>query len=463
MVNDMKIWINKCLENEKAGSFSDAIVFNISVPGKDGRIASNIREGWYQSLGTRMVSSICEDLYIIALAVFAVDKRVPRANVPDGWTRTLHLNIPVIEVERWRAVKPELEHMLTFLSGDIWTVDFRRAGDVRYRSIRKREPIRPACIESLESVALFSGGLDSFCGAYEFLSQGRNTAFVGFKEYGKLEYVQKDLMRGLDVSFPTVNKLLFTFTAKAYAPIGVEDPSAENTSRSRSFLFLCAAVCVADIIEKNIPVYIPENGFIGLNLPLTPSRSGSCSTRTTHPYFLKMFNNIISNIGILHDVSNPYAFMTKREMVQQFKDFPGFIDSISKTISCSHPCNGRWRGESQPENCGYCYPCLIRQSSLIDVDLPLEHYTYDSLSYNYIQSTTNAKCSDLVDLLSSVSVAIKSSDEELIKRIKKTGQLTTDEILAFLRLYKETIRDLIQLFSRDPELLRIMGIANATN
>lgn len=61
----------------------------------------------------------------------------------------------------------------------------------------------------------------------------------------------------------------------------------ENTSRGRSLLFLCAAVSIAGIMGKQVPVYIPENGFIGLNVALTNGRKGSCSTRTTAPLFFK--------------------------------------------------------------------------------------------------------------------------------------------------------------------------------
>ena len=50
-----------------------------------------------------------------------------------------------------------------------------------------------------------------------------------------------------------------------------------------------------------------------------------------------------------------------------------------------------------------------------------------------------------------------------MKRIKATGRLTQEETLAFLRLYKETIADLIRMLSVDPELLRIAGVDYATN
>lgn len=464
MVNNMKIWINKCIAEERATSFIDAITFNISVPGQGGRVASNIRDGWYRALGIQAVTPICEDLYIIALSVFATDKRIPRSKTPDNWTREVHLNVPVIMVDQWNFVKEELERMLSYLSGDLWHFTFRSCEiENRYKDNHVHAPARNTLLNRIDGVSLFSGGLDSFCGAYDFMMKGKNTVFVGFKEYGKLESVQRTLMDSLNCCFPDIVKLLFTFTARACCPLGTENLPPENTSRSRSFLFICAAICVAEVVGDDTPVYIPENGFIGLNLPLTMGRSGSCSTRTTHPYFIKMLNGILGKVGIQHEVINPFAFQTKREIVQQFIAAPGFLENIHKTISCSHPCNGRWQGKTEPENCGYCYPCLIRQSSLVGVLPPNEHYSYDVLSLDYLMNATNAKRSDFVDLLSSINEACLSTDEDLMKRIKATGRLTQEETHAFLRLYKETIADLIRMLSVDPELLRIAGVHYATN
>lgn len=454
----MKIWVNKCVESEISDEFSNALVFNISVPNKSGLITSNIREGWYRYLGIQSVSPIYEDLFILALSVFAADKRIPRSFSSDGWTRSIQLSLPVIEMEKWESTHTDIEKMLSYLSGDIWSIDFRKcSSEIRYQDKHKRPPTKAEYLNRIDGVSLFSGGLDSYCGAYDMLSQGKKIIFVGFKEYGKLENVQNEIMNHLKKLFPGNNQL-FSFTAKAYMPIGTKNLPAENTSRSRSFLFLSAAICIAGIVGKNIPVYIPENGFIGLNLPLTSGRKGSCSTRTTHPHFIKMLNGILEQVGISHEVINPYAFITKREMILKNKDSTGFLDCVDKTISCSHPCNTRWQGKSQPENCGYCYPCLIRKSSLLDISETGEHYTYNALSYEYIVNSSDAKHSDLVDLLTSVSIASKSSDQEIKQKIKSTGRLTQEETLAFLRLYKSTINDLIELFSCDPSLLRIMGI-----
>ena len=460
----MKIWINKCIVEGKAESFIDALTFNISVPGQGGVAASNIRDGWYRILGVQTMTPICEDLFIIALSVFATDKRIPRSRTTDNWTRELHLNIPVIAIDRWNSVKEEVERTLTYLSGDLWHFTFRSCGiENRYKDNHAHAPVRNALLDEVNGVSLFSGGLDSFCGAYDFMMKGKNTVFVGFKEYGKLESVQRFLMDNLNSNFPDIAKLLFTFTASARCPLGAENLPSENTSRSRSFLFICAAICVAEAVGDDTPVYIPENGFIGLNLPLTMGLSGSCSTRTTHPHFIKMLNGILEKAGIRHKVINPFAFQTKREMVRRFIGAPGFLENIHKTVSCSHPCNGRWQGKTEPENCGYCYPCLIRQSSLVGILPPDEHYSYEVMSLSYLMNATDAKRSDFIDLLSSINRACLSTDEELMKRIKATGLLTQEEAYAFLRLYRETIKDLIRMLSADPELLRIAGVHHAAN
>lgn len=459
----MNIWINKCISEEPNG-FEEAKVFNIAVPGTTGVISSDIRNGWYRQFGCKCISTICEDLLIIALSAFAVDKRISRSLFEDAWTRQLTVNIPVLNLERWNAVKTKLEKMLTYLSGDVWSINFREADSAnRYKDPHIRQVERNSILDRIDGISLFSGGLDSFCGAHRFLKNGENTIFVGYKEYDCLKDVQEELITSLKKVYPETEAHLFRFTARANAPTFGEDIASENTSRSRSFLFLAAALSIADLVGNNVPVYIPENGFIGLNLPMIYGRIGSCSTRTTHPSFLKMLNDILIDVGIHHRIINPFAFTTKREMVREFCKEPEFTNNIYKTISCSHPRNNRWKGVIEPQNCGYCYPCLIRQSSLLDVKVPNEDYRFHAVSYDYITRATPDTKSDLVDLLSAVSTAKKSTDEQLISRIRKTGKLSADECLNFLRVYKETVSDLVELFSSDPELLRIMGLTYGTD
>ena len=49
-------------------------------------------------------------------------------------------------------------------------------------------------------------------------------------------------------------------------------------------------------------------------------RDRSCSTRTTHPYFIGNFNEILAGIGIKNKVINIFAYKSKREIVNNVKD-----------------------------------------------------------------------------------------------------------------------------------------------
>ena len=73
----------------------------------------------------------------------------------------------------------------------------------------------------------------------------------------------------------------------------------ENTTRSRSFFFIAAGLARAALLGPEAPLYVPENGVIGINVPVSPSRAGSLSTRTTHPFFMAMLRRLLDSIGIL--------------------------------------------------------------------------------------------------------------------------------------------------------------------
>lgn len=204
---------------------------------------------------------------------------------------------------------------------------------------------------------------------------------------------------------------------------------------------------------------IPENGFIGLNIPLTNSRKGTCSTRTTHPYFLKSFLKILKRVGIDNTINNFFAYSTKREIVDSVKDTDAFISHYRDTISCSHPCLARYnkKGNNEyPVNCGYCYPCLIRKSSLIgarDFKYSFTAETKDFLN-KYGESE---KASDLRAVISAVYKYKHIQDSDIINKIRLVGNLTEEEVNKFLHLYKSTMDDLNKLFSADSEMKNMLG------
>lgn len=316
------------------------------------------------------------DLFYISLMVFCVDRSVSRKKQEDVWTRDLELHIPVKAYEKWIHCKSILINALNFLTGDHWTIHFRKRmaitddegkyikGRWRYRrSVRK--------IDS-DIFCMLSGGLDSFIGAINLLEDGEKPIFVSYYGGGKgVKKYQDKVINSLKSQYAIDPKRFFRFYAASQN--GVED-----STRSRSLMFFAHAIAIASGMGHHVDLYVPENGVISLNIPLTVMRLGSLSTRTTHPYFMGMLQSLLTELGIDISLINPFQMQTKGEMIKTCKDF-GFLNShYQDTLSCSHPDQGRWTGEAVG-HCGECLPCTIRKAAikaagLNDVTTYRHHY-----------------------------------------------------------------------------------------
>ena len=254
--------------------------------------------------------------------------------------------------------------------------------------------------------------------------------------------------------------MFISFTAGARMPrkmSGEGLEGVENTSRGRSLLFLCTAVSIAGAMGEKIPVYIPENGFIGLNVALTNNRLGSCSTRTTHPAFLNALRDLLGEVGIYNPIENFFAFMTKREIVRLVKDSDAFLAHYMETISCSHPCQPRYArigSREYPKNCGFCYPDIIRKSSLLD--MPEDgNYRYDITPSQFLEQYGEYEISaDLRAIVSSIYRYKHSNESDIRRLVWRTGKLKTDDILKYIRVYKEGMSDLKEWIDRDHNMGR---------
>jgi hypothetical protein len=156
--------------------------------------------------------------------------------------------------------------------------------------------------------------------------------------------------------------------------------ASEITTRGRSILFLGLGIAVADGL-KGERLVVPENGLISLNVPLTNSRLGSLSTRTTHPCLMKLFRELLASIGVDVSVDLPYRFHTKGEMLGKCAN-PRLVEpGLAATVSCSHPGAARFAGRSPNVHCGYCVPCLVRRAAAASTGLsdPTD-YIADDLS-----------------------------------------------------------------------------------
>lgn len=456
----MRFWVDKEQEKKPDDEWKDAYVFSINRK-KYSTIFTNITDSWYR-MDQMQIPAIYEDLFIIGLSIFALDKRVSRRRFKDCWTRDINVSIPVLEYDKWKDTSLQWEKILGFLTGDHWHIIFRKSEVIySYREHANRIHLN---VQDCDCVCLFSGGLDSFCGAIRLLEEGGSPCLVGHNEYPKLAKRQRLFTSTFQNFYPEQSVKFISFTANSRAPISEKEGGLkgnENTSRGRSLLFLCAALSIAGILGRNVPVYIPENGFIGLNIPLTGGRKGTCSTRTTHPYFLRQFNDVLKQVGIQNTIINFFDYNTKREIVQQVKDTNAFKSCYADTISCSHPCLARYNkngSKEYPINCGYCYPCLIRKSSLLDID-EIKKYSYKGEAYEFLMAYEESeKSADLRAVLGSIYRCKHSSDKELKRDIRCVGELTEEEVGKFLVLYKKSIDDLVQLFSGDQRMKEYLGL-----
>ncbi len=298
------------------------------------------------------------DLFYISLMVFYVDRKVQRSLQPDAWTRSFVVHMPVLNLDKWNANKQLLESMLNFLTGDHWQFHFRERELNDYETLRRDVISKSKDKIAATEFCMLSGGLDSFIGATDLLASGHEPIFVGNYNGGKgVSVYQKKVIGLLSTHFTYDKNKFYQFYA---AP----KSGKEDTTRSRSLMFFSHAILLASGMGNPVTLYVPENGVISLNIPLTVHRSGSLSTRTTHPYFMGKLRQLLSNFGLPISIVNPYQFKTKGEMIRDCLD-PQFLkNNVKWTMSCSHPDLGRYSGDPKPSHCGCCLPCTIRRAAI---------------------------------------------------------------------------------------------------
>jgi hypothetical protein len=178
--------------------------------------------------------------------------------------------------------------------------------------------------------------------------------------------------------------------------------------------------------EGDVPtLYICENGFISINPPLTPGRLGALSTRTAHPIFLGMFQQLLDAAQLRVRVMNPYQFMTKGEMLQQAADQAFLTDHASQTTSC-----GRF-ARSGFKHCGRCVPCLVRRASFHAWG---EH---DETVYKYQDLSRDTADYARFDDVRSVAMAVAEARAGNLDRL--IGMSLSTAALGDVQPYKQTI------------------------
>ena len=257
------------------------------------------------------------DMLYLSLAVFAADRLILRENGEDAWCREIELFMPVLCIEKWNDCQLLVERMLNFLTGDRWKICFRKREltEIEMKARKKYGKVAEKN-SKITKICMFSGGLDSCIGALNLLCDTKdisNLVFVSHYGGGKGTIEYQEMLKdafirrfGLDESY---------FIQNFASVITSKKVRKEDTTRSRSFMFFSHAIAYASAMGKDVELIIPENGLISLNIPLAYTRTGTSSTRTTHPYYMKMLQKLITELGIAVTIKNPYQFKTKGEMI----------------------------------------------------------------------------------------------------------------------------------------------------
>lgn len=301
------------------------------------------------------------DLLILAVHVQVADTRISRERESqDSWTREIRLVVPVSDINLWNKTNKTLVRMLNFLTGDLWTIQFRIRPDdhkinLPANTLELQNPI-------FNTVSLFSGGLDSYIGAVDMLEHKLVPLLISHASDGATSGTQKQCFNMLKEEYPKspFNRLRLWMDV---SEIKIGSGESEKSTRGRSFLFFAIGVFAGTGLGKPFALQIPENGLIALNAPLDQLRLGSHTTHTTHPFYVARWNDLLNILGFNAKVQNPFWKMTKGEMIKASKNRAFLARTMAHTLSCSSPTKSRWKGGNE-RHCGYCLPCLIRRAAI---------------------------------------------------------------------------------------------------
>jgi 7-cyano-7-deazaguanine synthase in queuosine biosynthesis len=300
------------------------------------------------------------DLLEIAGYVFAADRcitRGPRAAVEyHAWSRSLQFHIRVRDYNFWAQprVGATLSRALEFMTGDAaYEFAFEPGHSTPPTNLFDRPGFSLGSGKTRVQVTLFSGGLDSLCGALELLESERSkVVLVSHQSQSGSLRTQKALVKALQSKYPNrVFHYRFECTLR-----GIR--AREETQRTRSFLYTCIAYAIASAYGEN-SFHVYENGVTGMNLRRREDLANSRASRTTHPQAVSRLAEFFSIIADKRMIIHlPFLYLTKADVVSKL------VTRAPELISSAVSCSRTFQTEGQATHCGKCFQCIDRRIAI---------------------------------------------------------------------------------------------------
>ena len=317
-------------------------------------------------LGPGGISDTAADLGDIALAIYMIEKQMKgnkRTNPPCN----IHLSMAVRNPKAWtKKAICVLQEILLLLGNAKWDIDIKGG-------LTNRKPAFLVTTDKkIEQIVLFSGGMDSTCGAMTIKTPDakEKTALVSF--YTRQKTLQQSL----------VNSMGFT----THIQWGKEWDLRTGRGKSfyyRSLLFLSLAAIVAESWGAKKIIQF-ENGVLASAIPPSPAWR---MTKHAHPELhLKMAGLLQELFGGDWNVTNPFLLKTKKECYLDAAESVGekqAEQAIKQTETCWFLYSNRVAGGKKKPNtpCGICIPCIVRQTAF-SKDKPTWDLTKDANKNN---------------------------------------------------------------------------------
>lgn len=371
-----------------SGRFADV---KLSFTGQDGTNKSVDLGINFQSLHdfSGNTNTTAFDFFFISSIIYGVDNLLERYQYSiDAWARDIEISIPVYNPTVWNNNKAEFENILSFLTGDYWTLDFTQLQInpiFKAKTTRWKSKIQTFNHNDYSFASLFSGGLDSLVGVIDKLESLQNTEkglFIShFDSTSPGANSDQERLNNYLSQLPAYRNKFDWIQETVFLRTHDNQGDAftkESSFRSRSLLFIGIAIYCVENMPNCDTLTIPENGTISLNYPLTPSRVSTLSTRTTHPYYIQKLQHLINNVGLTTQLHNPYHLMTKGELVESCTNETVLNGIYSQSVSCGK--RGRkqhWDVRTGTQHCGVCMPCIYRRAALHKKNLDNQLYGID--------------------------------------------------------------------------------------